>query len=217
MQKPLKFNNIRLMNLFDLIFNNKKPPQNAKSVQKKKMTAEETVDGVRIIYKKHPFSKSIRILPKADGMVLVTLPKYGSFIQAKEFVQKNKGWIKEKNSLNTPKNKAVIEERRRLAHKILPKRLDELAKKYGFKYGRGFIKNQKTLWGSCSYRNNINLNLNLVALNDEFIDYVLLHELTHTVHKNHQKAFYDLLKKNMPNALDVQKRLKKIKISNTYK
>ena len=93
----------------------------------------------------------------------------------------------------------------------------ELAKKYGFKYGRVFIKNQKTLWGSCSYRNNINLNLNLVALNDEFIDYVLLHELTHTVHKNHQKAFYDLLKKNMPNALDVQKRLKKIKISNTYK
>lgn len=201
------------MNLFDLIFNNKKPSQSARPVRKIKTTLEETVDGVRVIYKKHPFSKCIRILPKTDGSVLVTLPKSGSFIRAKEFVQKNRGWIKEKISLNVPKNKAAIEERRKLAHKILPKRLDELAKRYGFKYSKVFIKNQKTVWGSCSYRNNINLNLNLVALNDEFIDYVLLHELTHTVHKNHQKAFYDLLTKNMPNALDVQKKLKKIKIS----
>ena len=107
----------------------------------------------------------------------------------------------------------IIEERRRLAHKILPKRLDELAQRFGFKYRKVFIKNQKTVWGSCSYMNDINLNLNLVALDSEFIDYVILHELTHTVHKNHQKAFYNLLVKNMPNALEIQKRLKKIKIS----
>ncbi len=205
------------MNLFDLIFTGKKNSKTSvRSLVKRSTTRTDVLDGIKILYKKHPFSKNIRISVKPDGRVLVTMPKNTSFLRAKEFVLKNKDWIKERVSKSTPKtreNEAVIEERRKLAHKILPKRLDELARKYGFKYAKVFVKNQRTVWGSCSYRNNINLNLNLVALDSEFIDYVLLHELTHTVHKNHQKAFYDLLTKNMPNALDVQKRLKKIKIS----
>ncbi len=174
------------------------------------------LDNIKIQYKKHPFSKNIRIITRPKGDVLVTLPKSASFSRAREFVLKNRGWIKEnvqKSALAGAKRADIIKERRKLAHKILPQRLEYLAKKFGFKYGKVFVKNQKTVWGSCSYRNNINLNLNLVALSSEFIDYVLLHELTHTVHKNHQKAFYDLLTKNMPNALEVQKRLKKIKIS----
>lgn len=203
--------------MFDLIFTGKKNSKTSvRSLVKRSTTRTDVLDGIKILYKKHPFSKNIRISVKPDGRVLVTMPKNASFLRAKEFVLKNKDWIKERVSKSTPKtreNEAVIEERRKLAHKILPKRLDELARKYGFKYAKVFVKNQRTVWGSCSYRNNINLNLNLVALDSEFIDYVLLHELTHTVHKNHQKAFYDLLTKNMPNALDVQKRLKKIKIS----
>ncbi len=203
--------------MFDLIFTGKKNSKTSvRSLVKRSTTRTDVLDGIKILYKKHPFSKNIRISVKPDGRVLVTMPKNTSFLRAKEFVLKNKDWIKERVSKSTPKtreNKAVIEERRKLAHKILPKRLDELARKYGFKYAKVFVKNQRTVWGSCSYRNNINLNLNLVALDSEFIDYVLLHELTHTVHKNHQKAFYDLLTKNMPNALDIQKRLKKIKIS----
>lgn len=205
------------MNLFELIFNKKSSAVSSKTSQRRSTTRTEELDGIKIFYKKHPFSKNIRIIARPKGDVLVTLPKSVSFARAREFVLKNKEWIKENVKRGAKaggaQNLDIIKERRKLAHKILPKRLEDLAKKYGFKYGRVFVKNQKTVWGSCSYRNNINLNLNLVALDDEFIDYVLLHELTHTVHKNHQKAFYDLLVKNMPNALDVQKRLKKIKIS----
>ncbi len=164
------------------------------------------------MYRKHPFSKSIKITPKSNGDVLVTLPKNTSFTYAKEFVFKNLDWIKSQLKSKIKLLPEIIEERRKLAKEILPKRLDELASKYGFKYGKVYIKNHKTIWGSCSFRNNINLNLHLVALNDEFIDYVILHELTHTVHKHHQKAFYALLTKNMPNALEIQQRLKKVKI-----
>ncbi len=211
--------------MFDLIFNKKPAPKSgacAKPAQKRSTTRVETIDGIKINYKKHPFSKNIRIISRPAGDVLVTLPKSASFARAREFVLKNREWIKENVQKSAAlgalgasgaKNLDVIEERRKLARKILPERLEYLAKKFGFKYGRVFVKNQKTVWGSCSYRNNINLNLNLVALDDEFIDYVILHELTHTVHKNHQKAFYDLLTKNMPNALEVQKKLKKIKLS----
>ncbi len=201
------------MKLFNLIFN--KAEDEAKKLKKQKKSTQKTenINGIFIIYKKHPFSKHIRITPKVNGEVLVTLPKRVSFDCAKDFVIKNFEWIKENINSKKPVPLDIIEQRRKLAHKILPKRLDEMAQKFGFKYRKLFIKNQKTVWGSCSYRNNINLNLNLVALDDEFIDYVILHELTHTVHKNHQQAFYNLLTKNMPDALEIQKRLKKIKIS----
>lgn len=203
------------MNLFDLIFNKKTiKAKNPRSTHPKtKGQKSENIDEIFITYKKHPFSKNIRITPKTNGNVLVTLPKNVPFSYAKDFVLKNIDWIKENAASKKPVPLDIIEERRRLAHKILPKRLDELAQRFGFKYRKVFIKNQKTVWGSCSYMNNINLNLNLVALDNEFIDYVILHELTHTVHKNHQKAFYNLLTKNMPDALEIQKRLKKIKIS----
>jgi len=205
------------MNLIDILFNKTKEKTKASAKKRARARAlrqrSENINGIFILYKKHPFSKSIRITPKASGDVLVTLPKNVSYDTAKNFVLKNINWIKENVKSKTPVPLDVIEQRRRLAHKILPKRLDEIAQKFGFKYRKLFIKNQRTVWGSCSFQNNINLNLNLVALNDEFIDYVILHELTHTVHKHHQKAFYSLLIKNMPNALDVQKRLKKIKIS----
>ena len=76
------------------------------------------------------------------------------------------------------------------ARRRLIDRLEYLASKYGFQYNRVFIKNQKTRWGSCSSKNNINLNVNLVRLPDELIDYTILHELVHTRIKNHGQQFW---------------------------
>jgi predicted metal-dependent hydrolase len=82
----------------------------------------------------------------------------------------------------------------------LPKRLKELADKHGFKYGNISIKNAYTRWGSCSSANNINLNLHLMRVPERLIDYVLLHELAHTVVKNHGEKFWLLLEQCYPNA-----------------
>jgi predicted metal-dependent hydrolase len=88
----------------------------------------------------------------------------------------------------------AINETLRFEAKIyLPKRLEELARKNNFRYNKVFIKNIKTQWGSCSYKNNINLNLHIMRLPDHLIDYVLNHELCHTVHKNHSPEFWNLL------------------------
>lgn len=76
------------------------------------------------------------------------------------------------------------------AKAYLPGRLTELANCYGFRYKRVFIKNHKSRWGSCSEVNNINLNLNLMRLPDDLIDYVLLHELVHTEIKDHSPCFW---------------------------
>ena len=81
------------------------------------------------------------------------------------------------------------------ARSFLPGRLAWLAREHGFMFNRVFIKNLKSRWGSCSGKNNINLNLHLMRLPDELIDYVLLHELCHTMEKNHGKDFWSLLDK----------------------
>lgn len=89
----------------------------------------------------------------------------------------------------------IVEALRLEAKHFLPKRLEELAKYHGFNYRVVTIKNLKSRWGSCSTVNNINLNLHLMRLPDRLIDYVLIHELCHTVEKNHGPGFWNLLDK----------------------
>lgn len=103
--------------------------------------------------------------------------------------------------------KTLIDVMRWEAKIYLPKRLKELAEKHGFKYQDVSIKNTKTRWGSCSFTNNINLNLHLMRVPEHLIDYVLLHELTHTVEKNHGAKFWSLLEKYYPNARKADKEM----------
>jgi len=98
---------------------------------------------------------------------------------------------------------------RKEAKKHLPNRVDYFAKKHQFNYNKITIKNSKTRWGSCSNTNNINLNLHLMRLSDNLIDYVVLHELVHTKIKNHQKEFWDLLDIVSGDAKGLDKELKK--------
>ena len=76
------------------------------------------------------------------------------------------------------------------AKKILPDRLSELADKFGFRFNKITIRNNKRNWGSCSAKNNISLNLQMMKLPIELIDYILLHELVHTKIKNHGPNFW---------------------------
>jgi len=101
----------------------------------------------------------------------------------------------------------IIETYRREAKVFLPQRVRELAKEHQFKYRSVHIKNAKTRWGSCSYDNKINLNLHLMRIPEHLRDYVILHELCHTVVKNHSKAFWDLLDKVSGDARGLDKQL----------
>lgn len=89
--------------------------------------------------------------------------------------------------------RAVEDTYRREARLVLPARLRSLAERHGFRFGRVQIRSQRSRWGSCSARNDISLNLHLLRLPDHLVDYVLLHELAHTVEKNHGPRFWRLL------------------------
>ncbi|MDR1199511.1 MAG: M48 family metallopeptidase [Prevotellaceae bacterium] len=97
------------------------------------------------------------------------------------------------------------------ARHYLSQRIRYLADKYNFKYNQVRIKNNLSNLGSCSYQNNINLNLHIMRLSDELIDYVILHELCHTVEKNHGERFWKLLDSVTGNkARELSKQAKKI-------
>jgi len=93
----------------------------------------------------------------------------------------------------------------------LIKRLKEISAYMGTRYGTVTIRAQKSRWGSCSYRNNLNFNWKLVFMPLSVIDYVIMHELSHTVHHNHSERFYGLLEKYCPNYKLLRKYLRNIK------
>ena len=90
--------------------------------------------------------------------------------------------------------KRGIEEAWRVeAKEFLPERTEALCRQLGFKCGKITVRNARTRWGSCSPSNDISLSLHLMKLPDNLIDYIITHELCHTVHKNHGPKFHALL------------------------
>jgi predicted metal-dependent hydrolase len=99
------------------------------------------------------------------------------------------------------------------ARVVLIERLEELAELHNFRFNKASIRNQKTKWGSCSSKDNISLNMNLVRLPAELRDYVILHELVHTRFKNHSKKFWAELDRRIDgSAKELSRMLKKYRL-----
>jgi predicted metal-dependent hydrolase len=157
----------------------------------------------RIEYVRSVKARLLRISVRANGGVRVTVPRHGSLRQAEAFVRTKRAWIEKTlqrlakahvaGEAGAGRQRPVVTKEMLAQQHILFGRLKELAAQHGFRYGRAGIRNQKSRWGSCSTRNNISLNIHLLALPGHLRDYVILHELVHTEHKNHSKRFWTRL------------------------
>lgn len=98
---------------------------------------------------------------------------------------------------------------KREAERLLKPRLQNLSAKHQLPYAGFSVKQLKRRWGSCDSHRAITLNLYLMELPWDYIDYVLMHELTHTVHMNHGPAFWKLLTTLEPRARDISRQLRK--------
>ena len=111
------------------------------------------------------------------------------------------------------KYRRFTEERYNQAKVLILDRIKHYNSFYGFKINRIAIKNQKTRWGSCSSKGNLNFNYKIIFLRKELADYLIVHELCHLGQLNHSKKFWDLVEKTIPNFVELNKKLKKTPVS----
>lgn len=144
-----------------------------------------------ILYLHMHDEKSIKIIIKSGGIHVF----YPSFAQVED------------QRIQCAIRKGITEAWRIEAAKYLPLRVKELASAHGFSFERLSFRNNKSRWGSCSRDNNISLHIQLMRLPQHLADYIILHELAHTVHKNHGKDFWQLLDKITGNARKLDKEM----------
>ncbi len=171
-------------------------------------------------------SKSMRISVYHDGSVFVSVPRFmniGFLID--NFIKKKAEWIisKQKHFKNIgPKvfiKKTKAEKRleylknKEVAMALVERKVNEYNKFYNYKIGKITIKNQKTRWGSCSKRGNLNFNYKLALIPDNLANYIVVHEICHLGELNHSKKFWDLVSKTMPEHKALRAELNKIGIN----
>lgn len=143
--------------------------------------------------------KTLSIQIKPEG-VIVRAPLRATDAQIRRFVQDHTDWIeKHMAKMEEQKKEAAaaepltMEEIRALADqalKVIPERVKYYAPKIGVTYGRITIRNQRSKWGSCSAKGNLNFNCLLMLTPLEVIDSVVVHELCHRKEMNHSDRFY---------------------------
>lgn len=167
--------------------------------------------------------KSIGLEVKADGSVLARIPRRLSDKELKKFLEEHKTWVFQK--------KAIFEDRRKNREtswiipvsELMPEDIEKIKAKFservqyysnrmGVTYKRITIRNQKTRWGSCSEKGNLNFNYRLYYFPLELLDYVVVHELAHRKHMNHSAVFWEEVGRYCPDYKECRKRLKEIAI-----
>lgn len=159
--------------------------------------------------------KTLAIQINPDLSVTVRAPMYAPQSDIERILREKEGWIqkhiekireqeakrKETQGESVESEYLTNEEIKKLADKALqhiPKRVSYFAKQIDVTYGKITIRNQKTRWGSCSSKGNLNFNCQLMLAPPEIIDYVVVHELCHRKEMNHSKNFWREVEKILP-------------------
>ena len=135
-----------------------------------------------------------------NGRLLVRAPYFATKREIDRFLLAHQGWI-EKHFARAQAKEAAKESAPKLtkeelaalakeAHRVIPERVACWAPKVGVTYGRITIRKQRTRWGSCSSKGNLNFNCLLLLTPPEVLDSVVVHELCHRKEMNHSRRFY---------------------------
>ncbi len=155
--------------------------------------------------------RTIELKICTDGHLQVRAPHYMTDAAIADFLNKKSEWIarhqtrikerQQKKAQEPPVQQLSPQDIRALADqamKVIPDRVRFYAEKIGVDYGRVTIRNQKTRWGSCSAKGNLNFNCLLMLTPEDVQDYVVIHELCHRKEMNHSPKFWSEVAKIMP-------------------
>jgi len=164
--------------------------------------------------------KTISIQVNPDLSVTVRAPRRATNKEIMRIVHDKEDWInksiekikaRQEDDASQEIDYLSAEEIHELVKKAknyIPARVEYFANLMGISYGRIAIRNQKTRWGSCSSKGNLNFNCLLMLTPDEVIDYVVVHELCHRKQMNHSQAFWKEVSSVIPNYKEYVKWLK---------
>ena len=160
-------------------------------------------------------AKQLRITVYLDGKVVVTVPMRASSLKAEEFISARTEWVLSKldDFRKSDKSRLLINsvgkynELRGKAYELALERIHYFNKTYCYSFNRITIRNQKTRWGSCSKKRNLNFNYKIALLPAELSDYIIVHELCHLKEFNHSRKFWELVAITIPNYLDLRKNI----------
>lgn len=119
------------------------------------------------------------------------------------FFDKVKYFLKTNSKRNFLNNKEK-------AREITENRIKYFNDFYKFSFNKIRIKKQKSRWGSCSKKGNLNFNYKIIFLPQKFFDYILVHELCHIGEFNHSRRFWELVEKTIPDYKEIKREFKKI-------
>lgn len=133
----------------------------------------------------------------ADQKVVVRAPNRMAKRDIDAFVERHADWIEKQKSKNrklaekrNPLSREELGELTLKARQVIPKRVAYYAPLIGVEYGKVTIRHQRTRWGSCSSKKNLNFNCLLMLMPQEVVDAVVVHELCHIRQMNHSQVFY---------------------------
>ena len=156
--------------------------------------------------------RTIGIEVHADGKVIVRTPLRMSSAEINRFIDEHEDWIRQKSDNRHGTGALGVE---CLSKQELDNIKDTFEKRVQFycdimnvSVGRITIRNQKTRWGSCSSKGNLNFNYSLFFLPEELRDYVIVHELSHRRYMNHSAEFWAEVEKYCPEYRTYRKQLK---------
>ncbi len=162
--------------------------------------------------------KTISIEIKKENVILVRAPYSMTDAAIEKFLSEKEEWILThlqkaiENAERVREIERLSEEEiyklADLALEIIPVKVKHYADIMKVRYGRITIRNQKTRWGSCSGKGNLNFNCLLMLAPDEVVDYVVVHELCHLLEMNHSKAFWEHVEQVIPDYKRQRKWLK---------
>ena len=146
--------------------------------------------------------RTISIEVNRDLEVIVRAPRWVAKRDIRYFVDEKEGWIRKtiarlererESQKDQPDERLTQEELNDLikkAREVIPERVEHYAQLIGVTYGRITIRHQKTRWGSCSAKGNLNFNCLLMLAPPEVLDAIVVHELCHRKEMNHSERFY---------------------------
>ena len=166
-------------------------------------------------------ARRMRLAIYCDGSVVVTSPLGVDRSIIEKFIIQKSQWVIDKleyfksfsGQVFVGGGKRNYKKYKEQALVLAQSRILHFNKVYGLKFNKINIKNQKTRWGSCSKKGNLNFNYKIALLPERVADYIIVHELCHLKEFNHSRKFWNLVAKMAPDYLEIKNELKKSRIN----